>query len=62
MKKVILALAVVSVSFAACNGGSKETPKTDSSANKMDSLVKKVDTAMQKVDSAVKKVDSAVKK
>ncbi len=32
MKKVILALAVVSVTFAACNNGgdSKETSKTDS--------------------------------
>jgi PBP1b-binding outer membrane lipoprotein LpoB len=31
MKKVILALAIVSVSFAACNDGAKtETPATDS--------------------------------
>lgn len=31
MKKVILALAIVSVSFAACNSGeTTETPKVDS--------------------------------
>jgi len=31
MKKVILALAIVSVSFAACNNsGEKEAPKADS--------------------------------
>lgn len=31
MKKVILALAIVSVTFAACNGGeTKETPAVDS--------------------------------
>jgi hypothetical protein len=33
MKKVILALAIVSVSFVACNDGAKtEEPKTDSVA------------------------------
>jgi|GWRWMinimDraft_16_1066024.scaffolds.fasta_scaffold26387_1 hypothetical protein len=33
MKKVILALAIVSVSFAACNSGeSTETPKVDTPA------------------------------
>ena len=34
MKKVILALAIVSVTFAACNSGetATETPKTDSPA------------------------------
>lgn len=29
MKKVILALAIVSVSFAACNNAGEETPKAD---------------------------------
>ena len=64
MKKVILALAIVSVSFVACNNSSdsKEGPKNDSSAiKKMDSAVKKVDTAVHKLDSMVKKTDSAVK-
>jgi len=48
MKKVILALAIVSVSFVACNNSEeKETPKTDSPA-----------VAPAKVDSPAVKVDS----
>ena len=65
MKKVILALAIVSVSFVACNNGTetKENPKTDSTVTKMtDSVVKKVDSGMKKIDSAVKKMDSVIKK
>ena len=63
MKKVILALAVVSVTFAACNNGeNKDTPKTDSTVKKMDSTVTKMDSTVKKVDSLVKKVDSATKK
>ena len=60
MKKVILALAIVSVSFAACNNGTetKETPKMDSVVTKMaDSVVKKVDSGMKKIDSAMKKMN-----
>lgn len=64
MKKVILAFAIMSVSFVACNNGgeTKETPKTDSGTSKMDSAAKKVDTAIKKIDSLVKKVDSVIKK
>lgn len=58
MKKVILALAIVSVSFVACNNSEeKETPKTDSPAVapvKVDSPA----TAPVKVDSPAVKVDS----
>ena len=57
MKKVIMALAIVSVSFAACNSGDKKTdePKTDSTA-----AVKK-DTAMTapKADSTAKMAPTA---
>ena len=58
MKKVILALAIVSVSFVACNNSEeKEAPKTDSPAVKIDSPA----VAPMKVDSpavAPVKVDS----
>jgi uncharacterized protein involved in high-affinity Fe2+ transport len=62
MKKVILALAIVSVSFAACNNGDKkeETPATDTAAV----APVKVDTAAVKavVDTAVKMVVDTTKK
>lgn len=56
MKKVILALAIVSVSFVACNSSEeKAAPKTDSPAVvapvKVDSPVVKVDSPAVKVDS-----------
>ena len=48
MKKVILALAIVSVSFVACNNAEeKDAPKTDSPA-----------VAPAKVDSPAVKMDS----
>lgn len=64
MKKVILALAIVSVAFVACNNGgeSKEAPKADTPAVE----APKVDTAAApKVDTAAAaapKTDSAAKK
>ena len=58
MKKVILAIAIVSVTFAACNNGdSKESTKPDSTAVKTDSpavVAPKVDSpavVAPKVDS-----------
>lgn len=64
MKKVILALAVVSVSFAACNSGDKktETPTTDSP--KVETPVAPVDTATKApADTATKApADTAAKK
>lgn len=53
MKKVILAMAVVSVSFAACNSGDKtpETPKTDTPV-----VVVPVDTAKPVVVDTAKPV------
>ena len=64
MKKVILALAIVSVSFAACNNDEKKTdePKTDTVAAP---ITTPVDTAskMAPVDTAHKMapVDTAKK-
>jgi hypothetical protein len=65
MKKVILALAVVSVSFAACNSGDKktETPATDSP--KVETPAVPVDTATKApADTAAKApvADTAAKK
>ena len=54
MKKVILALAIVSVTFAACNNGEK----TETPAVKVDSPAVKVETPAVKVDSPAVKVDS----
>lgn len=66
MKKVILALAVVTF-FAACNSGeATETPKTDSpaaaAAAAVDTMAAKVDTMAAKVDTMAAKIDTAVKK
>lgn len=63
MKKVILALAIVSVAFVACNNEEKkaETPAADSTkveAPKVDSPA----VAAPVVDTVKKAVDSAVKK
>lgn len=63
MKKVILALAIVSVSFVACNNEDKktdETPKTDSVTAP---VTAPVDTAVKAVvDTAVKVVVDTTKK
>ena len=57
MKKVILALAVVTF-FAACNSGeATDAPKTDSPAV----AAPAVDTATKAVDTATKAVDTAMK-
>ena len=51
MKKVILALAVVSVTFAACNGGDKKVEETKTSDTQN---VVKPDTTMIVKDTTVK--------
>ena len=60
MKKVFLAIAVASV-FTACNNGSTDAAKNDSTVKTVDSTMKVVDSTVKKVDSTVKKVDSTVK-
>ena len=64
MKKVILALAIVSVSFAACNSGDdKKVEETKSSDTSI--VITKPDTAMVVKDTVVKmttKVDTIKKK
>jgi outer membrane lipoprotein SlyB len=69
MKKVILALAIVSVSFAACNNAEKkegETPTTDTAAKVETPAPATVDTAAKAatVDTAAKAapVDTTKKK
>ncbi|MFN0083287.1 MAG: hypothetical protein ACKVOM_12290 [Ferruginibacter sp.] len=57
MKKVILALAIVSVSFAACNDTGKTDPTTTDSP-KVETPPVKVDSPAVKVDSPAVKIDS----
>jgi hypothetical protein len=62
MKKVILALAVVSVTFAACNNsGSDNAAKADSTKTKVDSSKAVVDTTAKAVDTTKKMVDTTKK-
>ena len=65
MKKVILALAVVSVTFAACNNGDSGKPATTDSTKMTTGVdsTKKVDTATKAMVDTTKKavVDTAKK-
>ena len=66
MKKVLLAFAVISISFVACNGGDTKTEKKDSdtttTVKKDTSMVVTKDTAMVVSKDTVKVVkDTTIK-
>ena len=58
MKKVILALAIVSVTFAACNNGEKTVDTTTTSDTSV--VVAAPDTTMVVTDSTVKRYSNIV--
>ena len=62
MKKVILALAIVSVTFAACNDGKTEETTTTSDTTTVVTPPAAPDTAVVVTDSTIKVTTDTIKK